>query len=211
MMATQWRKEILQELPKLLLMLHNKPAGQRKLTMEALFDGLFHQEWTRRQDMHVWGGKFVDIKEQRRNKLAHGSMEQCHQQLKFDRYKSTIETMFHYKDRLHAEDRQYMFQNLTEVGEFLQTKSVQYIQDWITIWYPFFKKGIKDGQKQATAGVKPITSYFNKKSTTSRAKLLRRFTSHYNNIKRDAKQKQGAQTRGRACIDFKDHRGVENT
>ena len=63
-----------------------------------------------------------------------------------------IETMYHYKDRLLAADRQYMFQNLAEVEEILQTKSVQYVKDWIAIWYPFFKKGIKDGQKQAIAG-----------------------------------------------------------
>eukprot|EP00957_Ditylum_brightwellii_P051805 3928766-Ditylum_brightwellii.AAC.1 len=80
-MAMQWRKEILQELPKLLLRLHTKPVatrsllicvqkalgmlkhnekgdnkilqGQSKLSMEAFFDGLSHQEWTRRQDMHL--------------------------------------------------------------------------------------------------------------------------------------------------------------
>eukprot|EP00957_Ditylum_brightwellii_P098670 7516415-Ditylum_brightwellii.AAC.1 len=90
MMAMQWRKEILQELPKL-LQLHTKPAvtrsslicvqqvlgmlihnqkgdnkilqGQIKLTMEELFDGLFHQEWTRRQDMNLWDF-FVDTKKQ---------------------------------------------------------------------------------------------------------------------------------------------------
>eukprot|EP00957_Ditylum_brightwellii_P070846 5383753-Ditylum_brightwellii.AAC.1 len=108
--------------------------------MDALCDGLFHQEWTRRQDIHLWGESLwtprnnstqstvQDIKFlwnkffalwNRRNKLVHGSMEQSIQQLKIDRYKSTIETMFHYKDRLLAADRQYMFQNLTEVEEFL--------------------------------------------------------------------------------------------
>eukprot|EP00957_Ditylum_brightwellii_P163673 12461363-Ditylum_brightwellii.AAC.1 len=59
------------------------------------------------------------------------------------------------------------------------------------VWYPFFKKGIKDGQKQAIAGVKPITSYFNKKCATLRAHLPPRFTSRYSSIKHDAKQKQG--------------------
>eukprot|EP00957_Ditylum_brightwellii_P111777 8525810-Ditylum_brightwellii.AAC.1 len=84
--------------------------------------------------------------------------------------------------------------------QFVDTK-----EQWYTV------DSIKDGQKQAIAGVKLITSYFNKRNTTSRAKILQRFTSHYNGIKCDAKQKQGVQTRGRACINFKDHRGVENT
>eukprot|EP00957_Ditylum_brightwellii_P178848 13622642-Ditylum_brightwellii.AAC.1 len=60
---------------------------------------------------------------------------------------------------------------MAEVEEFLQTKFIQHVQDWITIWYPFFNKGIKDGQKQAIAGVKPSMSYFNKRSTPSRAML----------------------------------------
>eukprot|EP00957_Ditylum_brightwellii_P059609 4525375-Ditylum_brightwellii.AAC.1 len=99
-----------------------------------------------------------------------------------DHYKSTIETMYHYKGCLLAADHPYMFQNLAEAEEFLCIKLVQYIQDWIVIWYPFFKKGIKDGQKQATTGVKPIPSYFNKKCATSRACLPPRFTSRYNGI-----------------------------
>ena len=50
-----------------------------------------------------------------------------------------------------------IFQSLSEIEEFLHTKTVQYIQDWIAIWYPFFKKGIEDGQKQAINSVCPIT------------------------------------------------------
>jgi hypothetical protein len=72
---------MMQELTKLLLRLHTKPAvtrsllicvwkalgmslheekgddkilqGQSKLTMEALFDGFFHHEWSTSQDMHL--------------------------------------------------------------------------------------------------------------------------------------------------------------
>eukprot|EP00957_Ditylum_brightwellii_P157706 12003847-Ditylum_brightwellii.AAC.1 len=84
MMAIQWREEMLHKLPKLLLRLRTKPAvtrsllifvqkvlgmllheekgddkilqGQSKLTVDALFDGLFHHKWTMSQDMHLWGG-----------------------------------------------------------------------------------------------------------------------------------------------------------
>eukprot|EP00957_Ditylum_brightwellii_P178869 13624578-Ditylum_brightwellii.AAC.2 len=73
---------MMQELLKLLLRLHTKSAvtrsllicvqkvvgmslheeegddkilkGQSKLTMEALFDGLFHHKWTISQDTHLW-------------------------------------------------------------------------------------------------------------------------------------------------------------
>eukprot|EP00957_Ditylum_brightwellii_P151674 11550581-Ditylum_brightwellii.AAC.1 len=94
-------------------------------------------------------------------------------------------------------DCHYMLQNLAEVEEFLHTKTVQYIEDWIAIWYPFFKKGIKDGQKQAIAGVRPITSYFQRTTTTSRAKLPPRFLSHCNRLKCDAKQKQKKYNQGK--------------
>eukprot|EP00957_Ditylum_brightwellii_P076436 5809478-Ditylum_brightwellii.AAC.1 len=57
------------------------------------------------------------------------------------------------------------------------------------MWYPFFKQGIQDGQKQAIQGVKPITSHFKKKTSISRSYLPPRFTSHYNGLKCDAKQR----------------------
>eukprot|EP00957_Ditylum_brightwellii_P067828 5148549-Ditylum_brightwellii.AAC.1 len=105
--------------------------------------------------------------------------------------------MYHFKDQLLPSDRQYIFQNLADVEEFLHTKTVQYIRDWIVIWYPFFKKGIKDGQTQAIAGVRPITSYFQWKTTASRAKLPPRFSSRYDGLKRDAKQKRKKYNQGK--------------
>eukprot|EP00957_Ditylum_brightwellii_P204205 15338161-Ditylum_brightwellii.AAC.1 len=125
----------------------------------------------------------------KRNENVHGRNDQEHATLKIDRYKCTLETMYHLKDRLQTVDRQYMFQNLQEVKEFLQTQSIQYIQDYIAILYPFFKRGIQDGQKQAIQGVKPITSYFKKKTSISRSYLLPRFTSCYGGLKHDAKQR----------------------
>ena len=77
--------------------------GQSKLTMEALFDGLFHQEWTTSQDMHLWGKRLwtpmsnctqwtVKVIKfllnqlfelwNRRNEFVHGSTEQANQQIK---------------------------------------------------------------------------------------------------------------------------------
>eukprot|EP00957_Ditylum_brightwellii_P193363 14723020-Ditylum_brightwellii.AAC.1 len=72
--------------------------------------------------------------------------------------------MHHLKDRLQEVDRQYMFQNLQE-------------------------SGIQDSQKQAIQGVKPITSYFKKKTSISRSYLPPRFASHYDGLKCDAKQR----------------------
>eukprot|EP00957_Ditylum_brightwellii_P035633 2701706-Ditylum_brightwellii.AAC.1 len=106
-----------------------------------------------------------------------------------DRYKSTLEMVYHLKDRHQAVDWQYMFQNLQEVKEFLWTRSIQYIQDYIAILYPFFEQGIQDGQKQGIQGVKPITSYFRKKRSISRSHLPPRFTSHFKGLKCDAKQR----------------------
>eukprot|EP00957_Ditylum_brightwellii_P010922 827337-Ditylum_brightwellii.AAC.1 len=106
-----------------------------------------------------------------------------------DGYKCTLETMYHLKDRLQAVDWLYMFQNLQEVEEFLWTRSIQYIQDHMAIWDLFFKRGRQQGQKQAIQGVKPITSYFRKKTSISRSHLPPRFTSRFDRLKCDAKQR----------------------
>eukprot|EP00957_Ditylum_brightwellii_P012124 915470-Ditylum_brightwellii.AAC.1 len=146
---------------------------QKNLKYTAMFDGFLHKEWTKSQDIHLWEKslwtpcsngiqwtvqiiKFLWNRSfvlwQERNEFVHGSNATASQQMKAEKYKATIETMYHFKDRLMAADWQYMFQSLAEVEEFLHTKTVQYFKDWIAIWYPFFKKGIKDGQKQVIAG-----------------------------------------------------------
>eukprot|EP00957_Ditylum_brightwellii_P180151 13723025-Ditylum_brightwellii.AAC.1 len=105
-------------------------------------DGLLHTNWANIQDAHLWEKslwtpwyngtqwtvqivkflwrKFYKLWH-KRNEIVHASNEQEHIKLKMDKYKCTLETMYHLKDRLQAVDRQYMFQNLQEVEEFLQT------------------------------------------------------------------------------------------
>eukprot|EP00957_Ditylum_brightwellii_P074503 5661021-Ditylum_brightwellii.AAC.1 len=63
-----------------------------------------------------------------------------------ERLQCTIATMYHLKDQLLAVDRYYMFQSMAEIEEFLAIKSLHYIKDWISIWYPFFKCSIQDSQ-----------------------------------------------------------------
>eukprot|EP00957_Ditylum_brightwellii_P187193 14257087-Ditylum_brightwellii.AAC.1 len=71
--------------------------------------------------------------------MAHGANESKCTQLKIAWFKSTIKTMFQFKDHLTTLDQQYMCQSHQEVEEFIQTRSVAYIKDWIAIWYPFYK------------------------------------------------------------------------
>eukprot|EP00957_Ditylum_brightwellii_P180050 13715768-Ditylum_brightwellii.AAC.1 len=60
----------------------------------------------------------------KRNEVVHGSNEQERMKLKMDRCKGKLERMYHMKDRLQTVDWQYIFQNLQEVEEFLQTRSI---------------------------------------------------------------------------------------
>eukprot|EP00957_Ditylum_brightwellii_P069200 5254467-Ditylum_brightwellii.AAC.1 len=126
-----------------------------------MFDRLLHTNWANIQDAHLWEkslwtpwrnctqwavqivkflwSKFFELW-YKRNEIIHISNEQERTKLKMDRYKCVLETMYHLKDMLQTVDRHYMFQNSQEVEEFLQIWSIQYIQDYITIWYPFFKR-----------------------------------------------------------------------
>eukprot|EP00957_Ditylum_brightwellii_P176338 13427453-Ditylum_brightwellii.AAC.1 len=140
----------------------------------VLFDGTIHKRWTKYQDDHLydkklwtprsngtqWSVQVICTSDQvfwdtffelwmTRNEKVHGTGEKARYHLKAEHYKSIIKTMYHHRDRLLAADRQYMFQSLTEIKEFLRTKSLAYIKMWIAVWYPCYKKGIKKGQKQA--------------------------------------------------------------
>eukprot|EP00957_Ditylum_brightwellii_P181741 13845017-Ditylum_brightwellii.AAC.1 len=68
--------------------------------------------------------------------------------------------MYQPKDRLLASGWQYMFQTEEEIDEFLATKKMSYIQELITLWYPYFQQGIKRGQQNAIAGIRPLAQYF---------------------------------------------------
>ena len=99
-----------------------------------------------------------------KNKKVHSTDEKATYKLKVERYRTTIETRFHLCDRLEAADCQYMFQSLVEVEEFLKTKLFAYIKTYLEIWYPFFKREIKNSQQNAIRSVRPLTSYFSRKT-----------------------------------------------
>ena len=104
-----------------------------------------------------------------------------------DRLHCTTETMYNLKDQLLAVDRKYMFQTMEEIEVFLSTKSLHYIKDWISIWYPFFKSSIWDSQRLAFKGVLPITNYFKLKTLGEFSRLPKRHMLHYNGLKCDQK------------------------
>eukprot|EP00957_Ditylum_brightwellii_P094564 7202476-Ditylum_brightwellii.AAC.1 len=54
---------------------------------------------------------------------------------------------FFHQDWTYSQDM-----HLWEKGLWTPRSNRTQWTDWITIWYPFFKKGIKDDQKQAIAG-----------------------------------------------------------
>ena len=85
---------------------------------------------------------------------------------------------------------QYMFQSTAEIEEFLKTKSFAYIKTYLEIWYPFFKKGIKSSQQNAIRSVRPMTSYFSRKTAISKSALPPRFTFRYDGLKRDETRKK---------------------
>eukprot|EP00957_Ditylum_brightwellii_P085151 6475391-Ditylum_brightwellii.AAC.1 len=138
--------------------------SQCRLNQISLFDGMLSKCWTDTQDTYLWEkrlwtpcsngtqwsvqviklswDKFLDLWN-KQNKVVHGTDETACKQLKMIRYKSIIETMFHLKDCLTVSDHQYMFQSLQEVEECLHTRSDVYVKDWISIWYPFYKWGLK--------------------------------------------------------------------
>jgi len=61
---------------------------------------------------------------------------------------------------------------------------------YLEIWYPFFKRGIKNSQQNAIRSVRPMTSYFSRKTAISKSKLPPRFTFRYDGLKRDATRKK---------------------
>ena len=125
-----------------------------------------------------------------RNKKVHGTDEKTTYKLKAEQYRTTIETMFHLCNRLEAAYWQYMFQLIAEIEEFLKTKSFAYIKTYLEIWYPFFKRGIKNSQQNAIRSMRPMTSYFSQKTAISKSKLPPRFTFRYDGLKWDATRKK---------------------
>ena len=117
-------------------------------------------------------------------------MKKSTYKLKAECYRTTIKTMSHLCNRLEAADCQYMFQLLVEVEEFLKTKLFAYIKTYLEIWYPFFKRGIKNSQQNAIRSVRPLTSYFSWKTAILKSKLPPRFTFHYDGLKQDAARKK---------------------
>ena len=75
--------------------------------------------------------------------MVHGTKGKVKMAAKQARLRNTIESMYHLKDQLLASDRKYMFQTTAEMEEFLATKTMRYIHDWIAIWYLFLKEAYK--------------------------------------------------------------------
>eukprot|EP00957_Ditylum_brightwellii_P060006 4555586-Ditylum_brightwellii.AAC.1 len=134
-------------------------------------------EWSISQDDHLWAKRlwtrrskqinkflwdqFIELWHSR-NSLVCGKNEYEKTQLKIERFKVVIKTIFHFKSKLIVADRQYMFQSQEEISEFLNIQSLLYIQGWITV--RFFKQGIKEGQTKAIKEIKLMMSYFRKKT-----------------------------------------------
>ena len=125
-----------------------------------------------------------------RNDKLHGTDEKVTYQLKAEHYRTITKSMFHLQDRLEATDCQYMLQSLADMEDFLWTMSLAYIKTYLDIRYPFFKQGINNNQKNSIKSVRPLTSYFSRKTSISRSRLPPRFTSCYDRLKLDAKQKK---------------------
>jgi hypothetical protein len=97
-----------------------------------------------------------------------------------------------------------MFQSSVEIEEFLNTKLFACMKTYLEIWYPFFKRGIKNSQQNAIRSVRPMTSYFSQKTAISKSKLPLRFTFHYDGLKRDAtrKKRKGNRYKTRSLYEY---------
>ena len=97
-------------------------------------------QWTVQVIKFLWD-RFSELWETR-NEVVHGTDGKVKTVAKQACLQNTIESMYHLKDQLLASDQKYMFQMTAEMEEFLATKTMRYIHDWIVIWYPFFKRSI---------------------------------------------------------------------
>eukprot|EP00957_Ditylum_brightwellii_P027618 2087901-Ditylum_brightwellii.AAC.1 len=74
-------------------------------------------------------------------------------------------------DQILARDKATMPQEKAELQDFLKNHSINYIEQWLQIWTPYFHQGVKIATCKSFEQVWPLTTYFTKK-TTARTLLL---------------------------------------
>eukprot|EP00957_Ditylum_brightwellii_P185549 14126674-Ditylum_brightwellii.AAC.1 len=81
-----------------------------------------------------------------------------------------VEALYLLKDKVLARDKALMFQSHNDAIEFVDKYKPMYIEQWLAVWQPYFKRGVDTVTARTTANTKLINSYLKRKTSSIQAR-----------------------------------------